>query len=253
MNSCIYEGRVRHRRFLPAERSFSYRLFMMYVDLADLPQLFDPYRLWSARGPALAWFRRTDHMGDPGRPLDVEVRRLVEERTGKYPVGPVRLLTHFRYFGYCMNPVSFYYCWDPRGESLEAVVAEVHNTPWGERHCYVVNGPSTGRQARGEFSKSFHVSPFMPMNHMYRWSLSTPGHQLVVHMENLEKQEERLVFDATLLLRRQDLNGENLNRYLLRYPFMTGKVIGTIYWQALRIWARGFPFYSHPKHSEKAA
>ena len=208
MNSAIYEGRVRHRRFAPVEHHFSYRLFMMYLDLGELDTVFRGRWLWSARRPAIAWFRRHDHVGDPDRPLDDVVRDLVAERTGRRPAGPVRLLTHLRYFGYCMNPVSFYYCFEADGATLDAIVAEVHNTPWGERHCYVLDQSG----APHEFPKNFHVSPFMPMEQTYRWRLGTPGSTLPVHMENLE--DGTLVFDATLTLRRRPVTGRGLARRL---------------------------------------
>ncbi len=138
MNSAIYEGRVRHRRFHPIERSFAYRVFLMYLDLDELETVFQGRWLWSAKRIAPAWFRRADHAGDPKQPLAEAARDMVEAKTGKRPTGPIRLLTHLRYFGYCMNPVSLYYCFAPGGEQLEAIIAEINNTPWGERHCYVL-------------------------------------------------------------------------------------------------------------------
>ena len=249
MTSAIYEGWVRHRRYSPKEHSFQYQLFMLYMDLAELPQLFDSYWMWSARQPAPAWFRRSDHFGDPSQELDQAVRDLVSETTGREPTGPIRLLTHLRYFGYCMNPVSFFYCWDSNDEALDAIVAEVHNTPWGERHCYVLD--AQGANLKGDhfgfrFDKDFHVSPFIQMDVQYKWEFSPPGKDLLVHMENLTGDQK--IFDATLQLRRQPVSAGNLRRALLKYPWMTGKVIGAIYWQALRLWLKRFPFYEHPKH-----
>ena len=138
MRSCIYRGHVRHRRFTPVEHAFRYPLFMMYLDLDELPHVLDVHPLWSARRPAPAWFRRRDYHGDAAVPLDEAVRATVAEQTGSRPRGPIRLLTHLRYFGYCFNPVSFYYCFDEEDRRVETIVAEVNNTPWGERHCYVL-------------------------------------------------------------------------------------------------------------------
>jgi DUF1365 family protein len=164
MNSCIYEGWVRHRRNAPAHHDFRYRIFLMYLDLAELDSVFDGHWLWSARKPAIARFDRRDHMGDPSRPLDGEIRALVERETGRRPKGRIALLTHLRYFGYCMNPVSFYYCWNKRGDRVEVVVAEVSNTPWGERHCYVLDARSQQvDRLHFTFKKEFHVSPFMDL------------------------------------------------------------------------------------------
>ncbi len=86
----------------------------MYLDLEELPELFDGSLAWSARRPALARFRRSDYLGDPRRPLREEVLDLLEARTGRRPGGPVRLLTQLRQFGFTFNPVSFYYCFGPK-------------------------------------------------------------------------------------------------------------------------------------------
>jgi len=243
--SAVYEGAVRHRRYEPVRHAFRYRMAQLYLDLSELDEAFRGRWLWSANAPNLAWFRRGDHAGDPDKPLESEVRRLVEERLGERPEGPIRLLTHLRYFGYCMNPVSFYYCFD-RAEQLRAVLAEVHNTPWGERHCYALSASDTG-QIRARFPKAFHVSPLLPMDHEYDWRLSPPGERLAVHMRNLE--EGRPVFDATLALRRRPLTASSLRRVLTRYPLMTTKVIAAIYWQALRLKLKGARFHPHPKRA----
>ena len=164
MKSSIFCGRVRHRRIKPVPHGFSYRMFMMYLDLAELPQLFRGRWLWSVRRTALARFRRSDHLGDPAVPLDEEVRQLVFRETGQRPSGPIRLLTHLSYFGYVFNPVSFYYCFNEADTMLETIVAEVNNTPWGERHCYVLPqklDQGVGSRKRYFPEKEMHVSPFM--------------------------------------------------------------------------------------------
>ncbi|MFO8024418.1 DUF1365 domain-containing protein [Thiohalophilus sp.] len=251
MNSCIYQGRVRHRRFAPHEHAFGYRLFMLYLDLDELPGVFDRFWLWSARRFNLAWFRRADHHGDPATPLADAIRDRVEQQTGQRPVGPIRLLTHLRYFGYGFNPVSFYYCFDSEDQYVEYLVAEINNTPWGEQHCYVLSEQDNrGKQQhkRYRFGKNFHVSPFMPMDLEYDWHFSTPGKQLAVHMIN--HQQDSTLFDATLRLERKPLNHARLARVLLGYPLMTVKVIMAIYYQALKLWLKRFPFYPHPDNKE---
>jgi len=245
MNSCIYKGWVSHRRMAPTSNCFRYRLFMLYIDLAELPRLFDGIPLWSAKRAALAWFKRSDYLGPADVPLDAAVRDLVEAQGGVRPTGPIRLLTHLRYFGYCMNPVSFYYCFDDSGQRLETIVAEITNTPWKERHRYVlpVAGTGSGLQ-RFDFDKGFHVSPFLPMDMRYRWCFSQPLDRLFVNMQNF-RHEQRL-FDATLNLHREKISRLALQRVLACFPFMTLKIIAAIHWQALKLWLKRTPVYAHP-------
>jgi DUF1365 family protein len=243
--SAVYEGTVRHRRSAPTAHRFQYRLFMMYLDLAELPELFDSIPLWSARRPAPARFLRSDYLGDPDLSLDLAVRNLIEERSGSRPEGPVRLLTHLRTFGYVFNPVSFYYVFAPGEERLEHIVADITNTPWGERHAYVLDVPENApRTHRFRFGKEFHVSPFMSMDLDYDWRFSRPSERLTVHMEN--RRSGSKFFDATLMLRRREISARSLNLALLRHPFLTGRVIGAIHLQALKLWRKRVPFHSHP-------
>jgi uncharacterized protein len=248
MNSRIYKGWVSHRRVAPTAHRFRYRMFMLYLDLAELPHLFDGTPFWSARRRAPAWFNRRDYLGAPDVPLDDAVRQLVFERTGVRPSGPIRLLTHLRYFGYCMNPVSFYYCFDTSGSRLETIVAEITNTPWKERHQYVLSiDPAHGKTKRFGFDKDFHVSPFLPMDMQYAWNFSEPSQGLYVHMEN--HRDGQPVFDATLALREEPVTRGALLRVLATFPLMTLKVIAAIHWQALRLWLKHTPIFDHPNNT----
>ena len=228
-------------------------MFMMYLDLAEIPRLFRGRWLWSSRRAALARFRREDHFGDPAVPLDESVRDLVLRETGRRPAGPIRLLTHLRYFGFVFNPVSFYYCFDERDSRVETIVAEVNNTPWGERHCYVL--PQERSHGKGDHQRFFpakemHVSPFMEMDVDYDWRFSPPAERLSVHMENA--RDGRKIFDATLELRRKEITGPALAGALAAYPFMTLKVIVAIHWEALRLWLKGTPVHDHPDKKKPA-
>jgi DUF1365 family protein len=159
----------------------------------------------------------------------------------------VRLLAHLRYGGYVFNPVSFYYCYEADGERLHSIVAEITNTPWKERHAYVLpvgRANASGRALHWTFDKGFHVSPFMAMRRRYDWRFTAPGDDLRVHMRVLDGTDTE--FDATLALRRRPLDGAGLARVLLRYPLMTAKVIGAIHWQALRLWLKRVPVHDHP-------
>lgn len=254
MQSCIYRGSVRHRRFHPTLHAFSYSLFMMYLDLEELPTLFTGRWLWSSERFALAQFRRADHLGDPHLPLDRAVRDLVEQRLGQRPQGPIRLLTHLRYFGYCFNPVSFYFCYDPSGRRVETIVAEVTNTPWNEQYSYVLGeafNKAPGNKKHYRFGKTFHVSPFIDMDTDYDWRFCEPGRQLTIHMEN--RNAGGKFFDTTMTLTRKEISGAALAIALARYPFMTGKVIAAIYYQAFRLWLKKVPFYPHPNKRDPKA
>jgi DUF1365 family protein len=252
----VYEGTVRHRRFEPVEHEFSYRLFLMYLDLGELPGVLDPYPGWSARGRALARFRREDFMGDPARPLDECARDAVAAETGRRPEGPVRLLTGLRYLGHSFNPVSFYYCFDRAGERVEAVVADVENIPWGERHAYVLaRGEREGPVLSEELDKRLHVSPLMGMDQTYAFRAGEPGARLAVHIESRPRRDGAphpgaaagKSFDATLALRRRELSRPLLARLLARYPAQSLQVVAKIYAQSLRLKLKGARYFPHPE------
>jgi uncharacterized protein len=253
MHSAIYHGWLRHRRFAPRPHAFRYPLFLVYLDLAELDQVFQGRWLWSTRRRAPARFDRADHLGDPDVSLDQAVRDLVQQQTGRRPRGPIRLLTHLRYFGHCFNPVSFYYCFDAAGVNVECMVAEVNNTPWGEQHCYVLSKPQrqvAGKYQRYASDKAFHVSPFMPMELAYDWGFSTPGEKLNVHiaLHGIAAASCK-VFDATLQLEHAPITGAQLAKMHLRFPLMTLQVVAAIHWQALKLWIKCVPVYTHPAKS----
>jgi DUF1365 family protein len=224
---------------------------MPYICLDELPGLFDRKLLWSARRWALARFKRSDFLGDPALPLVQEVRRRIFEETGESHRGPIYLLANMRYFGIAMNPIACYYCFSEDESRLEYLVAEVNNTPWNERHSYVLHGPEQGRWLETEFDKQFHVSPFNPMDMRYHWRSSTPDRRLVLHLANTDAGTR--VFDASLSLSARPMTAKNLNRTLWRYPLMTAKIALAIYWQALRLFIKGTPLYSHPDSKPSGA
>ena len=172
--------------------AFSYAVYMVWLDLAELDTVFRGRWFWSTKRRALAWFRRADYLGDAAISLDEAVRRRVAQSLGKRPSGPIRMLSQLRNFGHCFNPVTFYYCYDTADTRVETIVAEITNTPWRERHSYVLPAPaaaSAGAALQFEMPKQFHVSPFMSLDQGYRWQFTVPGERLAVHMENLQDSE----------------------------------------------------------------
>ncbi|EQD72692.1 protein containing DUF1365, partial [mine drainage metagenome] len=168
---------MRHWRLSPRRHAFGYRIAQLCLDLDELDRVFAGRRLWSVDRRNLAEFRRGDYLAPATMPLAEAARALVERHAGFRPRGAVRLLTHLRYGGYVFNPVSFYYCHDSGG-ALAAIIAAITNTPWNERHAYVL--PISEAQRRGalwewQFDKAFHVSPFLPLDRRYRWRFSAPG------------------------------------------------------------------------------
>ena len=247
MHSAIYEGWVRHIRRTPARHAFQYRLFMAYVDLDELDQVFAGRWLWSTSRTAIARFRTSDHLDGSGGDLAEGVRAMVRERSGLRLDGPVRLLTHLRYFGYIFNPISVYYCFDRRSAAPRCYVLEVSNTPWKERVCYVLPAAEAKSRGRGQifdFHKEMHVSPFIPMDMSYRCWVAAPGERLSLSIEVLRQEEATL--QTSLALARRPVTGSVLARSLLRYPLMTANVTLRIHLNALRLWRKGVKPLAHP-------
>ena len=252
MKSCIYRGELFHHRYLPRENKFTYTVFFMFLDLEELEHVFDERWLWSFGRANVANFKRADYLGPTDIPLDQAVRDRVEQKLGERPAGPIRMLTHLRYYGHCFNPVSFYYCYDAADVRVEYIVAEITNTPWLERHSYVLSmkqNLDTGSGKHFQFAKAFHVSPFMDMDFLYDWRFEEPGESLRIHMKNFK--EDNKFFEVVLTMQRREISGAALAWVLIRFPAMTMKVLSMIYWQAFRLWLKKTPYYDHPKYVQE--
>ncbi len=247
--SAVYEGWIRHRRFEPIEHTFCYPLFLLYLDLDELPEALDPYPLWSARRAAPARFLRSDFMGDPKLPLAQCARDTVAASSGHRPEGPIRLLAGLRYFGHSFNPVCFYYCFEEKGERVEAVIADVRNIPWGERHPYVLaRGDHAGKVLSDQLDKALHVSPLMGMDQTYAFHAGEPDERLLVHIESRPLEGRGgPTFDATLNMKRRALSRALMLRLLARYPLVSLQVVAKIYAQSIRLRLKGAGYFPHPQ------
>ncbi len=245
MRSAIYAGSLRHRRFLPRSHEFSYGLTLFYIDLDEIPHLFTGVRGWSIDRFNFGSFRRSDFLAPHNLSLKEAVQQRVKSELGYCPAGAVRMLTNLRIWGFCFNPVTFYYIYEVNADSPSWILAEVNNTPWNQRHSYLVPC-DTGGKTQQEFAKEFHVSPFNPMAMDYHWVSTSPAEKLLVHMENRDRKTAICHMDATLSLIRRDWTKQNLQRLLWQAPWAAVKVPLAIYWQALRLLIKRVPYFSHP-------
>lgn len=255
IKSRVARGRIRHRRFHPFTRTFEHDVTYFYLDLAEIPSLFRYPPLLTHGRWGFASFQPKNLYRDDAHPeLEDALRSRVERELQFRPNGPIRILTQLAYWGYGFNPVSFYYFFDDQ-EKLLAVLSEITNTPWAERHAYVLD--LRDRQIN-EFDKIFHVSPFLDMNYRYSWGFSRPANSIQIHMDNLATSNAQKHFDATLSLRLTPWTRSNVATALLRQPWMTFKTVALIYIHAGILWIRRAPFFSNPgparsstEHQEK--
>ncbi len=246
MRSAIYEGTVVHHRRAPVDHRFSYGVALPLIDLDEMDRFFGLHPLWSVERHNIVSFRRRDYLPGGSGPLGEAVRDLVEERLGHRPRGPVAMLAHPKTWGWLFNPISLYFCFDAKGDRVQALVAEVTNTPWHERHIYVVGPPGHHR-----FPKKLHVSPFFDMDMDYELTYTEPGDRLLVSMRAM--RADQTLFEAELRLERSGADRRALGRLIWRHPFGTHRVSGAIYRQALALWRAGVPFVRHPRRGSRPA
>lgn len=260
MHSAIYQGKLRHRRFFPKRHEFTYSSTLFYIDLDELPELFEGAKGWSLNRTNFGSFRRSDFLG----PTSVPLKEAVLSETNKLlaldkaalscPDGAVRMLTNLRILGFCFNPVTLYYLFNKNSDLPEMILAQVNNTPWNERYTYLIHCNEKTGKANSQFDKKFHVSPFNPLAMEYHWISSAPGENLLVHMENhapvgnaqdSSGRSASCHMDATLTLKRQPWSKPLLHKLLWLQPWAAIKVPVAIYWQALRLFVKGVPVYTH--------
>ena len=247
MNSAFYVGRLAHARTTPKAHRFSYRVFMPFVDVERVSDITHRAIGWGSRGLALARFVRSDFIGEENLSVAAAVKRRIFEETNQHFEGRIFLLANWRYFGLQNNPIACYFCRGATSERLEFIVAEVTNTPWGERHSYVLPVGHSEALFQTEFQKELHVSPFHGMQQRYRWSSTVPDETLSIKLTNLE--DGKRVFHASLTLSRLPITRLTGLSLLARFPFETAKVTAGIYWQALVLFMRRVPLFAHPKNN----
>ena len=226
---------------------FKYPIFMTYFDISKIDELFKKKSLLTnIDKPSFISFYREDYHNNSVKCLDDAVRNTLKNKYDYIAKGPIRILTHLRYFGYCFNPVSFYYCFDKSEKNIDAIIAEVTNTPWKQRYCYVLDCQNSEKKNifKNIKDKKLHVSPFFPMDHEYHFSISKPDKTITIKIDNLNQGVK--VHEALLSLNKEDFSKKSLIKALINFPFMTVKVVTAIHWQAIKLWFKGAKLYNNP-------
>jgi uncharacterized protein len=243
LKSAIYSGSVAHTRFRPAHHRLHYHMFTLLLDLDELPKIAASVRVLSFNRFNLFGFHERDHLAGDSEPLRIQVERQLARAGVSLDGGAISLLCMPRVLGGAFNPLSVFFCYGAEGE-LRAVLYEVHNT-FGERHSYLI--PTTDPWAevqRQQCDKRFFVSPFMEMAMHYHFRLTMPAERATVAIEAHDTNGR--ILSACFAGRRQELTSANLLRAFTRHPLLALQVLGSIHWEALKLWRKGVRWRPKP-------
>ena len=244
-------ARVWHRRNAPAAHEFSYDINQIWLDPDRPHDLCDHHRLWSSARPSPIRFKRSDYFDDGTEPIGPQVRAMLAAVLGRVPVGPVRMLTQPRTWGWLFNPITVYLVWDGEDRPAGAVL-EVTNTPWKERHRYPLALAQSGTDLVARFDKALHVSPFLGMDFRYEFRLADRDDRIVLDIDVIDADGD-VALTTGLRTGREAATHDNLDRSLRSTLPPTHRVSAGIHFQAARLWRKGVPFVSHPKKTSPEA
>lgn len=248
--SYLYVGNIFHRRFSPKKHSFSYSLYMLAIDVSDIENQSNNFGILGCSWYHPLHFVEKDYLRGEPNSLRQRITNKIHLLNGYSDIDRVLMLVQVRCFGIYFSPANFYFCYDSTGKCTQ-MLAEVSNTPWNERHYYLVDLITKKEKMN---KKSFQVSPFLDLDMSYFWHVKPPcnsNNKLIITIENkrinCEENVTEKVFDASLVLNKQPLTKKNLSKVWCHFPIMTIKIVSSIYWQALRILMKRIPFLGYQK------
>lgn len=247
VQSCFYKGVVRHRRFSPKKREFAFKLFYPFLDIDTVSDTLKSLPLWSTHRWSPFRFRRKDYFDRSQTPLGESIRDLVLQENGQRSIGKIMLLANVRTWGINFNPLAIYFCYSENEPiKLECIVLEVTNTPWNDRHFYVIDASSdTQKIHHSTFNKAMYVSPFIDSQMEYELTYSNPDKRFTMRLD--VKQEGITLLDVDLWLERVGMNAKSGITLPLRYPLLPLQVLTGIYMHAMILFFRHIRVYRRPR------
>ena len=249
MRSALYRGEVIHQRHRPKKHRLRYRVFSMLVDLDELPALARSMKMLGHNSFAPFSIHDRDHGGLDGENLKDWALGALGKAGIDNGVTRVEMLCYPRIFGYVFNPLTVYFCYWENGE-LAAILYEVCNT-FKERFTYIIPVKNQERPVRQSAEKQFYVSPFIPMACTYHFSIAPPADSVAVRIN--ETDDDGPLLFAGFSGKRQPLSDKSLLIAFASYPLMTFKIIAGIHIEAVRLLAKGAPFFKHQPGGTRSA